>query len=50
MLVVPQVGVEPSNSIEELTKSRIREAKKSRLTFRVVFLRRLITLNSLQKI
>ena len=36
MLVVPQVGVEPSHSNEELTNSRIREAKKGRLTFGVV--------------
>ena len=36
MPVVPQARVEPSHSIEELTKSRIREAKKGRLTFRVI--------------
>jgi hypothetical protein len=49
MSVVPHAGIEPSHSIEELTKSRIRETKKGRLTLRVVCLRRLITLNSLQK-
>ena len=47
MPVVPQAGIEPSHSIEKLTKSRIKEAKKGRLTFSVVCLRRLITLNSL---
>ena len=36
MPVVPQAGVKPSHSIEELTKSRIRKAKKGRLTFGVV--------------
>ena len=49
MPFVPQARIEPSHSIEELIKSRIREAKKGRLTFRVVCLRRLITLNSLKK-
>jgi hypothetical protein len=43
MPVVPQARIESSHSIEELTKSRIREDKKGRLTFRVVCLRRLIT-------
>ena len=47
MSVVPHAGIEPSHSIEELTKSRIRETKKGRLTLRVVCLRRLIILNSL---
>ena len=36
MPVVPQAGVESNHSIEELTNSKIREAKKGRLTFGVV--------------
>ncbi len=36
MPIVSQAGVESSHSIEELTKSRIREAKKGRLTFGVI--------------